>query len=202
MKLQEAEASFLQQFPGGFADPAMQKVKKSHNVDRLAAYTRENLTKLKLNQPVAAADEILKIVSRSSMVSRFEKPGFRQFIESLNSTEKTRFIRAFEARLYGRRKQKGFDEICEMLADYKLAKWSIISAVPFYLAPTREVFVKPTTAKGIIRYLEVEDLHYQAKPTWTFYQGYRRLIGEVKKHVSQSLSPNNAALTGFLMMST
>ena len=63
-----------------------------------------------------------------------------------------------------------------------------------------EVFVKPTTAKGIVKGLEV-DLHYQARPTWTFYDGYRKLIVDVRKQVSPTLSPSNAALTGFLMMS-
>ncbi len=179
----------------------MDRIKKRHNVDKLSEFTKQQLTRTRLNQPVGACEDFLKIISRSSMVSRFEKPGFREFIESLNSKDKARFASAFEDRLYGRNKRRGFEKICEMLAYYKLAKWSVVSAIPFYFAPTREVFVKPTTAKGIIRYLEVEDLEYRPKPTWEFYQGYRRLITDAKRHLAKSITPNNAAVTGFLMMS-
>lgn len=200
-KLKEAEAAFLQRFPGGFADPDMAHIKKSHNVDKLAEYTKANLTRTICHQPQALADVLLTIVSRSSMVSRFEKPKFRDFLNSLDSNDKERLARAFEERLYGRNKQRGFEEICDMLAYFKLARWSVISAVPFYLAPTREAFVKPTTAKNIIKYLGVDDLHYHPTPTWEFYKGYQKLIREIKKEVNSSLTPNNAALTGFLMVS-
>ena len=75
------------------------------------------------------------------------------------------------------------------------------SAVPFYFAPRREVFVKPTTAKGILALPDVQGVHYQPTPTWEFYRGYRKLIADVAKQVHPSLSPSNAAVSGFLMMS-
>jgi len=200
-KLKEAEAFFLQRYPDGFQDDGLAQVRKSHNVDALAKFTQENLTRTTLGQPNKFAEVLLKIISRSSMVSRFEKPSFRQFIESLNTGDRARLADAFEMRLFGRNKQRGFDEIVDMLAYHKIARWSVVSAVPFYFAPTREAFVKPTTAKRIVQYLEVDDLHYHAKPDWAFYDGYRKLIEQVRKQVTQSLSPNNAALTGFLMTS-
>ena len=107
---------------------------------------------------------------------------------------------AVEQRLYGN-KRKGFELLVGLLLPYKIAKWSVISAVPFYFSPRREVFVKPTTAKNIIAFLEVKDLFYDPIPSWDFYTGYRKLIVEIKKNVHRSLSPNNAALTGFLMFS-
>ncbi len=141
----------------------------------------------------------MRIVSRSSMVSMFEKPKFRDFVAALNSSEKEYLARAFEKRLYGRSRRAGFEEILGVLSLYKLAKWSVISAVPFYFAPGKEAFVKPTTAKGLIAYLEVEDLCYSPTPSWQFYTGYLKLLDEIKKQVSPSLSPNYAALSGFLM---
>jgi hypothetical protein len=59
--------------------------------------------------------------------------------------------------------------------------------------------VKPTTAKNIVQKLEL-DLDYKPRPSWEFYDGYRKAILEMKSLVSPSLAPNNAALTGFLMM--
>ena len=199
-KRYESQANFLLRYPKGFADPAMAPIKKKHNVDTLIQFTQENLTKVNCLKPDFVAQTLLKIVSRSSMVSRFEKPQFRDFLNALNSIEKESLAFAIEQRLYGR-KQQGFEHLCGMLAQHKLAKWAVVSAVPFYFAPRSEVFVKPTTAKGIISLLEVEDLHYQSAPTWKFYCGYKKLLSTLKKKTHPSLSPNNAAFTGFLMMS-
>ena len=199
-KLLQAEAAFLSQYPQGFADPAMAIVKKKHNVDKLVEFTQANLTRTACLNPAHVSDTLIKIVSRSSMVSRFEKPPFRNFVEALDSDSREALAYAIEQRLFGR-KQKGFEEILSMLAYHKIAKWSVISAVPFYFAPRREVFVKPTTAKGILASLEVEDLHYHPTPSWQFYRGYQRLLADIKKQVKPSLSPTNAALSGFLMMS-
>jgi hypothetical protein len=198
-KLKEAEAAFLARFPGGFNDPGMEKIRKSHNVDRLAEFTRTNVTEAALSRPNEFADTLERIISRSSMVSRFEKPPFKNLLATLTSRDKRHLADAFRKRLFGTKKHEGFDEIVEFLAHYKLARWSLVSAVPFYFAPAKEAFVKPTTAKKILKYLEVESLHYPARPDWTFYQGYRKLILEITKHVDSSLTPNNAATTGFLM---
>lgn len=200
-KLKEAEAAFLTRFPGGYYDPDpwMEKIRKSHNVGRLANFTQANLTDIVLSQPQKFADTLLTIISRSSMVSRFEKPPFRAFLASLDSKEKRRLADAFRKRLFGRKKREGFEEIVDFLARYKLARWSLVSAVPFYFTPAREAFVKPTTAKKITTFLEIENLQYHPRPDWAFYDGYRKLILEIKKHIDPNLTPNNAATTGFLM---
>jgi hypothetical protein len=200
-KLRTAEADFLQRYPGGFFDPEMASIKKKHDIDKLADFTRQSFARSNFNRPEFITESLVKVVSRSSMVSRFEKPRFRDFIQSLNSHEREALAAAFEKRLYGRKKGQGFDEIQGMLSHHKLAKWSVISVVPFYFAPGKEAFVKPTTAKGILKFLEIDDLVYKPTPSWEFYQGYRRLLDEIKATVVPTLSPNYAALTGFMMMS-
>ena len=198
-RLKEAEAAFLANFPEGFDDPGMERIRKSHNVDRLANFTRENLTKVTLSQPNKFADTLLSIIGRSSMVSRFEKPPFKEFVNSLNSTDRQHLAESFRKRLFGRKKREGFEEIVDLFAHYKLARWSLVSAVPFYFSPTIEAFVKPTTAKKIVTFLEIEDLHYRPRPDWAFYDGYRKLIADINKEVDPSLTPHSAATTGFLM---
>jgi hypothetical protein len=199
--LREAQARFLTRYPAGFEDPEMVYIKKKHDVDKLVAFAQESLTRSSFNRPEYIAETVLKIVSRSSMVSRFEKPRFRDFIRSLNSNEKEALAQSFEKRLFGRSKKRGFDELVGMLQPFGLAKWSLVSVVPFYLYPQKEVFVKPTTAKGILLNLEVEGVVYHPTPTWDFYQAYQALLAEVRDSVAPSLSPNYAALTGFLMSS-
>ncbi|MEM8562754.1 MAG: hypothetical protein AAGF57_11000 [Pseudomonadota bacterium] len=200
-KLRQAEASFLQRYPGGFADPELDTIKKKHNIEKLTEFTQDSLARENFSRPERIVDALVKIVSRSSMVSRFEKPRFRDFVSALNSAERQVLSDAVEKRLYGRRKKQGFEEMLGMLAHHRLAKWAVISVVPFYFAPNKEAFVKPTTAKGIIQFLEVSDLQYKPMPSWQFYRGYVRLLDEVREAAVPTLSPNYAALTGFLMMS-
>ena len=198
-KLKQAEAEFLARYPEGFDDPAMAPIKKKHNVDKLTEFAQANLTRTHFNRPEHICDTLVRIISRSSMVSMFEKPKFRDFVRSLNNHEKEHLAFAFEKRLYGRSKRAGFEETLGMLSHHKIAKWPIISAVPFYFAPKKEAFVKPTTAKGIIAYLEIDDMHYKPGPSWEFYSAYVKLLSQVKKEVHPSISPNYAALSGFLM---
>ncbi|MCG8415164.1 MAG: hypothetical protein MI746_13170, partial [Pseudomonadales bacterium] len=75
-----------------------------------------------------------------------------------------------------------------------------ISVLPVYFRPDDEVFVKPTTAKGVIEHFELEGLVYKPQPSWEFYAAFRDEVLKMKKKVRKSLSPNNAAFTGFLMM--
>jgi len=198
-RLKEAEAAFLERFPLGFADPGMEPIRKRHNVDKLADFARQNLDALAFSRPQKLADLLITMIGRSSMVSRFEKAPFREFVNALSSKQKAGLAGAFEKRLVGRRKREGFDEIVELFSRYKLARWSLVSAVPFYFAPKREAFVKPTTAKKIIALLEVDGLDYHSRPGWAFYDGYRRMILEIAELLDPSLTPNNAAITGLLM---
>ena len=200
-RLKEAEAAFLDQFPLGFNDPGMEQIRKRHNVDKLTEFAKANVSELTLSQPESFSDTLLKIVGRSSMVSRFEKAPFRDLIGALTTKNKSQLAATFRKRLFGRKKREGFEEIVNFFARYKLARWSLVSAVPFYFAPKKEAFVKPTTAKKIISVLEIEGLNYYPRPDWAFYDGYRKMILDIKTQLDPSLTGNNAAITGLLMFS-
>lgn len=198
-KLKMAETKFLAEFPGGFEHPEMLKIGKKHKMEKMIEFVKENFAEAQFSRDSQVAESIVKLVSRSSMVSMFEKPKFRDFVQGLNDENRAFLADAIKNLLHGK-KQLGFEALVELLKTEKLAKWSLVTILPTYMSPKREVFVKPTTAKGIIEYFEVEDLVYKPQPTWQFYQGYRLLINRMKKHVSKGLSPSNAAFSGFLMM--
>jgi hypothetical protein len=200
-KLREAEALFLQRYPGGFASDEMQQIAKKHNVDKLAAYAATALAKKNFVKQGAVLDDIVKIVTRSSMVSMFEKPKFRDYVNGLNHRDRAYLRDGFQNLLHGKQ-AKGFQDVVDVLAEAKLAKWSLVTICGLYLRPQVEVFVKPTTTKNVIRQFELQDLVYNPRPTWDFYAAYRQAITEMKTKVDPSLSPNNAAFTGFLMMTT
>ncbi len=202
-KLKHLQAEFLMQYPGGFADPAMVTIGKRHNVDRMTRLAQECFTPEGCANVHVAAENMVKVVSRSSMVSMFEKPKFRDFVKGLNEHDKAFMVNALSQLLHNKaqsRQRAGFDALVDILKTEKLAKWSLITIIPAYYAPRREVFVKPTTAKNILRYFEIDDPVYKPTPTWDFYKKYRKLINEGKTRVESSLSPSNAAFSGFLMM--
>ena len=198
-KLKLAEVEFLQRFPGGFAHPDMQAIGKKHNVTKMVAFAQQSFTKKASKDIDSYTENMIKVVSRSSMVSMFEKPKFRDFVERLSPAEKACLVKAMNQMLHGNQ-QAGFDAMVDLLHTEKLAKWSLISIIPAYYSPTSEVFVKPTTTKNVIKYFEIKDLIYKPRPSWDFYQRYRAIINAAKDKVDGSLSPSNAAFSGFLMM--
>lgn len=200
-KLREAEGLFLLQYPDGFASEELTHVAKRHNVDKMVEFAQTSLAKKRFANTATVLDDIVKTVSRSSMVSMFEKPKFRDYVNGLNRDDRDRLAKGFKKLLHGNQ-EKGFDEVLELLIEPKLAKWSLMTICLLYVHPNTEVFVKPTTTKNAIRQFELQDLEYKPRPSWSFYAAYRDAIATMKTKVQPSLSPNNAAFTGFLMMTT
>ena len=197
-RLRIAEAHFLQSYPGGFADPALEPVLKKHRMDKMTEFAAELFDPASFYRSNDFLEKLVKLVSRSSMVSMFEKPKFRDAINDMNSEEREELSQAL-LDLYHGTQAMGFGEVVDILARRKIAKWSVITIGLVYYKPNEEVFVKPTTAKTIVEKLQL-DLEYRPRPSWEFYRGYRDAIKEIKSRVHPSLSANNAALTGFLMM--
>lgn len=200
-KLKQAEEVFLLRYPGGFDNPEITAIrKKKHNVDKMIAFAQESFAKRNFKIPDQIVQNLIKVVGRSSIISVFEKPRFRDFAEALSSQDKALLTRGLEELLHGR-EQIGFETILEMLKSSKLAKWSLMTICQTYVHPQRAVLVKPTTVKGIIEYFELKNLQYRPTPTWAFYDAYRSTIHEMKSKVDQSLSPSNAAFSWFLLLS-
>lgn len=200
-KLREAEGLFLERYPGGFDSQEMKAIAKKHNVDRLAEFAAESLAPERFRHRGKVLEDIVRIVSRSSMVSMFEKPKFRDYVNGLARDDRAFLADGFEQLLHGDQ-AAGFEQVADVLREGRLAKWSLMTVCPFYHHPQTEVFVKPTTTKNVIRQFELDGLVYRPQPTWAFYEAYRDAIKTMKSRVNPSLSPNNAAFTGFLMMTT
>ncbi len=199
-KLRAAESLFLYRYPGGFANEEMQKIGKRHNVAKLSEFANAALAKQRFERRSQVLDDIVKVVARSSMVSMFEKPKFRNWVAGLGRNDRALLADGFERLLHGNR-ERGFTDLVDLLDEAKLAKWSLMTICPYQYRPDEDVFVKPTTTKNVIRQFEL-DLEYRPRPTWAFYAAYRDAIMRMKAAVNPALWPNNAAFTGFLMMST
>ena len=142
---------------------------------------------------------MVKLVGRSSLASVFETPQLRDHMCSLSDDEMACLLAALKAMLHGNQ-EKGFESLVDNLRNAKLAKWLLITVIPNYFRSDTEVFVKPTTAKGVIDYFELDGLQYRPLPDWDYYQRYRAAIHALKAACDPSIAPNNAAFCGFLMM--
>lgn len=197
-KLHQAEKDFFERYPGGFAHPEMIAIRKHHKLDRMVELAQESFAERNFRSPDQIVENMVKIITRSSLISMFEKPKFRDFARSLPPLERQDLARSLKELLHGN-EQTGFEIMLSILRTWKLAKWSLMTICQAYYRPQVEVFIKPTTAKGIIQTFELEDLQYNPSPTWDFYERYRAVINEMKTKVDPSLSPYNIAFTGFLM---
>ncbi len=197
--LKQAEKAFLKEYPGGFNHPDMVAIGKKHKMDKHGAFAKEHFAKKRFDDPATVVADMATLVSRSSLVSMFEKPKFKAMVAQLRTKEKDSLAASLYDLLHGKQKA-GFEALVDELDRRSLAKWTLVTVVPAYLRPTKEVFVKPSTAKLIVDALDL-DMTYQATPTWAFYRDFRKAINAMKSEVSQDLSPNNPAFCGFLMTS-
>lgn len=199
-KLKSLEDKFLSRYPAGFISPELLVIAKKHKIEKMVEFSQEVFAKKEFLEPMLIVENMVKVVSRSSMISLFEKPKFRDFILDLNPRDKMALSDGLKKLLHGK-EEKGFDTLVEVLDYGKLAKWSLVTIFAAYYKPDYDVFVKPTTTKGILAALNIDEIQYKAKPSWEFYQRYREIINEMKSHVDTTLAPSNSAFTGFLMMS-
>ena len=199
-KLKRAEEAFLHRFPGGFENPEIIATRvKKHKPDQMIALAQESFSRGNFRLPDLIVRNMIKVISRSSIISVFEKPKFRDFAATLSSQEKG-FLSDGMEQLLHRNQQTGFEMILDLLRNAKLAKWSLMTVCQTYYHPQRDVFVKPTTVKAVIGYFELENLHYRPTPSWAFYEAYRSAFLAMKSRVDKSLTPTNAAFSGFLWM--
>jgi hypothetical protein len=197
--LKEAENTFLNMYPEGFQDSEMVKVGKKHRMDKMIKMAHENLSEETLKKSGEDVVEgIIKIVTSSSMVSLFEKPKFRDIVRTMSDEQKKQLVSSIRELVHGD-EEKGFNDLLELLAYYKLARWTFITVFRCYYYPDTDLLYKPITVKGVIKKFELEDLVYKPRPSYDFFVRYRDEINEMKKYVNPSLTPNSAAFSGFLM---
>lgn len=198
-KLKIIEEHFFETYPKGFEDEGLAPIVKRHNVAKLTNFAHDVFAKDKFTNPQQIVEDMVKIVSRSSLISLFEKPKFRDAIKTMSSERKDMLSIGLEEMLHGSFKS-GFNIMLDILSEEKLAKWSLISIIPYYYAPKKNLFIKPTTTKNVLKYFDIDEIVYKPRPSYTFYAKYKKILAQFKKEVNKKLSNDNAKFTGFLMM--
>lgn len=196
--LLEAQRRFLSRYPGGFLNPELVATGKKFKMDQHGDFAREHFAEVRFDAPRDIVEAMATLVSRSALVSMFEKPKFKAAVSALSPMEISDWAGSLRQLLHGDQKA-GFDGLVASLSRHKLAKWTLATLVPAYYDQQAEVFVKPSTTKLIIDRLRL-DLTYHAVPTWEFYQGYRQAVLAMRKTAKAVKAPGNPSFTGFLMM--
>lgn len=199
-KLKKAETDFLIRYPQGFESPEMKEIGKKHKMDKLIAFAQEKFAPDELEDIETSAENMIKMVQRSSMVSVFEKPKFRDAVRSMTLDDKEHLVDSLYELLHGD-EAAGFHKMLDILTRYKLAKWTLITVYRCYYYPDTDFLYKPTTVKNIIKNFEIEDLVYRPRPSYDFFYRYRDVINNMKSMVDESIAVNGAAFSGFLMIS-
>ncbi|MDD4856423.1 MAG: hypothetical protein PHU41_11350 [Sulfuricurvum sp.] len=198
-KLKEAEENFFMFYPKGFEDEALLPIIKRHNTAKIGKSVREMFAPDRFARTEQICENFAKIVSKSSFISLFEKPKVRDMVKQMSMEQQDMLSIGLYEFLHANQK-KGFEILVDVLSIYKLAKWSIVTLIPYYYARDKEFFIKPTTTKGIIKFFEISALEYKPKPTYEFYVQYTQILEEMKSLVDASIGKDNAGFTGFLMM--
>lgn len=199
-KLKNAEAYFLELYPEGFQDRGLQPIIKRHNTAKIGELVQELFAKENFSQPELICENFAKIVSKSTLISLFEKPKVRDMIKSMRMERRDMVSIGLYEMLYGDKKE-GFEILVDVLSSYGLAKWPIVTLVPYYFYRDKEFFIKPTTTKNILSFFEIEGLVYKPKPSYEFYVEYTTVLTTMKHNIGNKIShDDNAGFTGFLMM--
>lgn len=197
--LKESEQIFLKRYPGGFYNIELEEIKKKHKPDKMHQMAVDFFSKEAFKDVDETIENIIRIVTRSSLVSVFEKTKFRDYGRNLDPQKKKKLVNSVKELLHGNQ-ENGFEDLVALLKEDKLAKWPIVSVISYYYKPQTEVFLKPTTVKGIIKTYELEDIKYSPTPSYDFYIKYRAYLLEMRSLVSTDLGTDNASFSGFLMM--
>lgn len=198
-KLKEAEANFFAFYPKGFEDEGLLPIIKRHNTEGIGKSVRELFAPERFSHTEEIGESFAKIVSKSSLISLFEKPKVRDMVKQMSMEQQDMFAIGLYELLHAD-KEKGFGILVDLLGIYKLAKWSIVTLIPYYYARDTSFFIKPTTTKDIIRFFDIEGLVYKPRPTYVFYERYTKVLNTMKSQVSPLIGEDNAGFTGFLMM--
>jgi hypothetical protein len=198
-KLKKAEMAFLALYPEGFESEEMQEIAKKHKMSNIIEFSHKHLGPDDFDDKDEAAENLIRVVSRSSMVSLFEKPKFRDGVRTMSRDDRWQLVDGVHKLLHGD-EADGFHEVLDVLRRHKLAKWTLMTVFRCYYYAETDFLYKPTTVKGVIKQYELEGLVYKPQPSYEFFVKYRQTLQTMKKHVDPRLSPNMAAFSGFLMM--
>lgn len=110
-KLKIIEEHFFETYTKGFEDEGLAKIVKRHNVAKLTDFAQEAFAKEKFLYPQKIVDDMIKLVSHSTMISLFEKSRFRDAMKVMSTERKELLSIGLEQMLHGSFYDKRYTQI-------------------------------------------------------------------------------------------
>ncbi len=182
--MSEPISIFFSIYPDGFNDEAMLKAKKKHDDSKIIDFFA-NLTEndFKNKRPETLCEQISKILSKSTMISTFEKITFRNYIA--NKDIQLPFLMSLYNLIYYYN-EESFNDFIDALSLLKeernafAAKWPIVTFFTYY--NIEHAFpVKPTTVKKVAKMLNF-DIEYNSRPNFTTYEKINTMYNNFKNN--------------------
>jgi hypothetical protein len=194
----EAEARFLEAFPGGFTDAAYVGDAKAGR-ERAARWRRaheafaETLGRGEGERLLAAGD-VEGLVDRVAKVERHVRSLHREtgkpsLEESLADPATARlFFAALFDVLARAPEQSAFEALADAVAALSPAaadesRWALVTLLPFVAQPDRHMLLRPRFACEVALRLGLE-LDYRAAPNWATYAALLRSAGQLREKLA------------------
>lgn len=198
--LEQAYERFTVHYSEGFRDQRYQELERPWKVSQRELWEAEvngvGFRSLAEQDPAQAARLILRVVQTGKKPLLHPKGEIVQVRDALGHTANLPpFLAALADLLEADTVTSDhFDRYVEVLTSLpldrpgNLAKWPIVTVLPFLVQPTRHIFVKPVPTKKLSALLGHEIL-YSPRPKWDTYE---RVLA-FSQWLLESLSPYGAA---------
>ncbi|XPV53703.1 MAG: hypothetical protein ACNI3H_01090 [Halarcobacter ebronensis] len=103
-KLKDLEAEFFEEYPKAFEDERLLKLMKKFNPSKLEELSKQYFHKDNFSQPEIVCENFIKIVSKSVVVSFYDKMKLKDAIKDMGMYQKDMFSIALYDLLHGNKK--------------------------------------------------------------------------------------------------
>jgi hypothetical protein len=188
-KVVAIETIFQMSYPDRFDNPEWQKSTKKYDMNKISTIINTDFSKENLKLAIEeerfdeTASYFLKILKRSPMINVFEKVAMDNFLNTADTRKD--FVIALNNYLHNFN-AKSFEAMVSLLESRKLepnsnaAKWPIMTFMKAYQFPEKFYVVKPTTAKKMANFFQIE-INYTPRPTYKTYKILNKMVLDVKK---------------------
>ena len=190
---------FLLRFPNGLDDEEFLELGKKHKSSSKILEMVKNeidLESFQLEDNYHVSKNIgliIKMVTKSTMVSVFEKVAFKNYLA--DPLVHVSFLQS----LYAMLKNLNEDTMAEFVgvlnyrrldSSKKVATWPIVTFFLIYFDEYNEVYIKPTTIRRLAKLLEF-DIKYESTPNYMTYQRVKEMVMAFKKQSILVKNENN-----------
>lgn len=201
--LGEYRTVFLQQYPGGFADPEYLRRERGYKCEASKLFAT-SLSGTELRGLMSAKDyeqvrrRTLAALNATNLVNRFELIALNNALRTESGLEE--FSAALFSVLEGDAEfERRFTDLCDALAAHGANKWPIATYFAYLKWPTEHMFLKPTPTKRIADACGVA-LNYRTEPNWLTYRSLLEVVARLREGLSDLRPKDMIDLQSFIWL--